>query len=437
MAWGGGSFEETIFEALVDDPDGDGELDPRAAEHEPGNFLRHLGALSLSKLADGLLDPKLVLSWLLTSLGAGAFWVGLLVPIREAGALLPQLFTAPRIHAMARRKWAWATGSAVQGAAAAGIALAGLTLGGPLAGGAICAMLAMLALARSVCSVSYKDVLGKTVGRARRGTATGFASSLASVGVILFALALMSGLAERRTLVIAAITLAALAWLGAGAIFSMLREPPTPRSPGKPALGQLALLGEDPQLARFIATRGLLTGTALAPPYLVVLASDAGGGAFTRLGALVLASSAASFVSSYIWGRLSDRSSRAVLRLAGLAGALAIGAALVLDAAGLSGNAWALPGVLFVLMVAYHGVRQGRSTYLVDMAPKDMRPAYTAVSNTVIGVLLLGAGVFGALAAVAGAQATLALFAIMCLAATWIGRGLAQVEQGLGGAAQE
>ena len=102
----------------------------------------------------------------------------------------------------------------------------------------------------------------------------------------------------------------------------------------------------------------------------------------------------------------------------------AIGAAQM----GLATTAWAMPVVLFILMIAYHGVRQGRSTYLVDMAPEDNRAAYAAVSNTVIGVILLGAGALGGGAAILGPQITLALFAAMALAAVVVGHGLPEVE---------
>ncbi len=421
------SFEETLFEALTDDTGGDGGLSEMQARHEPGNFLRHALSLSMTKVADGLIDPKLVLSWLLTHLGASAIFVGLLVPIREAGALLPQLLTAPRVQAMARRKWAWVAGSIGQGAAAAGIVLAGLTLSGAAAGAVICALLMVLAVSRSLCSVSYQDVLGKTVGQSRRGAATGLASSLGAGAVVVFALVLMAGLVDRGVLVLVAIGVAAILWFGAGAFFSTLVEEPVAGDVGTPVLGQLKLLHTDPQLRRFIWVRGLLTATALAPPYLVLLGTQAGQGTFDRLGAMVLASSAASFLSSWIWGRTADRSSRMVLMFSGLVGALALLTAVLLDLAGLSGTIWALPLVLFVLMIAYHGVRQGRVIYLVDMAPEDRRPAYTAVSNTVIGVVLLGSGIFGALASLAGIKVTLVIFAAMSLAATGVAKGLDEI----------
>jgi len=343
-------------------------------EHEPANFLRHAESLSLSKVADGLIDPNLVLSWVLAHLGAGSFFVGLLVPIREAGALLPQLFTAPRVQAMERRKWAWVAGCIGQGVAA-----------------------------------------------------TGLAASLGAGAVVGFALLLMSGLVERAVLVVATVGFAALLWLGAGLVFSTLWEEHKAGQAGRRAIEQLALLRSDPQLRRFIWARGLLTSTALAPPYIVLLGAEAGQGSFDRLGALVLASSIASFLSSWVWGRLADRSSRSVLMFSGLAGAAALVMAVALDWGGFSGALWALPLVLFVLMIAYHGVRQGRVIYLVDMAPDDKRAAYTAVSNTVIGVLLLGSGVFGALASLAGAQVTLVIFAIMALGSVAVARGLEDV----------
>lgn len=102
---------------------------------ESSNAIRHVGALSLSKLADGLIDPKLMLSWLLGSLGAPASLVALLVPIREAGALLPQLAIGAWIGRLRYRRLVWAAGSAVQGAAAGTIALVALLATGWLAGG--------------------------------------------------------------------------------------------------------------------------------------------------------------------------------------------------------------------------------------------------------------------------------------------------------------
>ena len=68
---------------------------PRAAR----DFLTHIAALSATKLADGLINPKLVLAWMMTALGAPGWALALLVPVREAGALAPQLPLAPVVAA--------------------------------------------------------------------------------------------------------------------------------------------------------------------------------------------------------------------------------------------------------------------------------------------------------------------------------------------------
>ncbi len=418
---------EEIFDAVTGDADGDSGLEKKAEDAEAGSFMRHVISLSGSKIADGLIDPKLVLSWLLTHLGAGAFWTGLLVPVRESGALLPQLFTTPIITRAAIRKWFWAGGAFVQGLMAGCIALAGLTLEGPVAGAVIVGLLGVLALARSVCSASYKDILGKTVGKARRGTATGFAGSASAVGVILFAGILLSGIGDRYGLVIGAISLAACLWVGAAAVFATMNEVPSDDDSGTDGTAQFSLLRDRPQLTGFIIVRSLLVGTALAPPYLVMLQPDS---AFGQLGALVLASAVAALLSSYVWGRLSDRSSRRVLQLAGLAGGVALALVVLLDVVGFTTMTGVIPVMLFGLMIAYQGVRQGRSTHLVDMAGPEDRASYTALSNTIVGVVLIVAGAAFAGLASLSVPLVIGLFAAMCFGAAAIATGLEEVQHG-------
>ena len=107
--------KKAVFRLLTSTSDAPGNLDisDTAREHEPDNFFRHITSLSASEIADGLIDPKLVLSWLLTALGAPAGLLGLLVPIREAGALFPQMFTAGALRQFKHRKWAWAGGALI------------------------------------------------------------------------------------------------------------------------------------------------------------------------------------------------------------------------------------------------------------------------------------------------------------------------------------
>ena len=410
------------------------DISESACHAQPENFVRHAVALGLSKAADGLMDPKLVLSWLMTHLGAPSALIGLLVPIREAGALLPQLFTAARIRAMAQRKWVWAAAAFGQGAGAAIILFAAIMFEGAFAGGLILLGLTVLALARSVASVAYKDVLGKTISKGQRGTVTGAAGTWAAAVTIVFALVLIAFSEARAVIVLGAMAMAAAAWVLAGAVFMGLAEDRGAQDGGangaRAALANLHYLRDDSQLARFILARGLLTSTALAPPYLVILASGEGGAALEGLGALVLASALAGLLSSYVWGRLADRSSRLVLVWTGVLGASAMALTLGFAGFGLSSTFWAMPLALFGLMVAHQGVRLGRSTYLVDMVGPDLRAVYTAIANTVIGVILLGSGIFGAIASLAGAGVTLALFACFATAGAFVAYGLKELGDG-------
>lgn len=432
------AIAEEVYRRLTGEDDGRVCLDipEEACDEQPGNFLKHVLSLSATKTGDGLADPKLVLSWLLATLGAPAYQVGLLVPVREAGALLPQLVISGWIRSLPLRKWVWAAGSLVQGLAVAGMALVAVSLEGAAAGAAIVGLLGLFAVARSVCSVSYKDVLGKTVAKSTRGTATGSASTVASSAVLLFGVLISVGVLEKSPGMIAgALVVAAGLWVVAAAVFASLAEAPGATGGGgnplSVAVDQLSLLREDPQLVRFIATRGLLVATALAPPYILTLAGTTGSRTLGTLGPFVVAASLAAVSSTYLWGRFSDGSSRKVLVAASLLGAvaLAMAAGAGVFARELADTPLAMPFVLFVLMVAYQGVRVGRSTHIVDMADPETRAAYTALSNTIIGVILLGSSAFGALAQTKGESAVLGAFALMCLAAAGAARGLEEVQR--------
>jgi len=388
-------------------------------------FYTHVISLSFTKLCDGLVDPKLVLAWVLTTVGAGAFWVGLLVPVREAGALLPQLFTAEPIRQLPIRKWAWIGGSVVQGFAAAGIGIAALTLSGATAGAVIVLLVAVLAVARSVSSVSYKDVLGKTVAKPLRGQSAGTAASVAAAGVLVFGFLLLFGVVERYTLVVGGLFVAGLLWLVAALNFTRLAEPSSDTGSIHTRTvwhTYWQYLSTDRELLRLIVARALLLATAIAPPFLVLLAGSTTAGPFTQLGALVLASAFASLVSGQVWGVFSDRSTARVLQVAGLAAAGVLLAVVGLATLGYFSNVWVVAGSLFLLMVAYQGVRIGRSTHLVNIATEQTRTSYTAISNALIGAALLVTGTFGALVPFIGLVGVIGLLAAMCFLGSLVAR---------------
>lgn len=433
---------QRAYELLTNEDDGRvcRDIPDQACDHQPRSFFTHVVSLALTKTGDGLADPKLVLSWLLTAAGAPAGVVGLLVPVREAGSLLPQLVTAGWVRDRSVRKWVWVGGSVVQGLSVLAMAGAALSLKGAALGWAVLGLLTLFATARSFCSVSYKDVLGKTVSKSTRGTATGSAGTVAAVAVFVYGGLLGLGLLPTRVDVIAGgLLLAGGCWLAAAGLFATLKEQPGATDGGgnalSVALDSIKRLQTDAPLRRFIVTRALLTATALAPPFILALAGapdDASAGSqLGQLGAFVVASALASVFSTYLWGRLADRSSRKVLirsamiASAALAMVSTVGFARLDDAI----NAYALPALLFVLMIAYQGVRLGRSTHLVDMADPDTRAVYTALSNTTIGLILVAGSAFGLLAAATGPALVLAVFSAMCALAALSATTLDEVQK--------
>jgi hypothetical protein len=376
----------------------------------------HVTSLALTKTADGLIDPKLVLAWLLSAIGAPGYLIGVLVPVREAGSLLPQLLLARMIEARSHRRGFWVAGSTIQGGAAIGIALAAFFLSGAAAGWAILACLAVLAVARAACSASYKDILARTVEKGRRGTVSGTAGTIASVTVFAFALLLSFGIWPREpSAIAAAVLLAGVLWLVAALVFSRLNEPAAKtEDAGGPGLADLfAPLRDDQEFQLYVATRALLISTALAPPFLVLLGNLDGGG-LGNLGALMIASSLAAIVSSYLWGALSDRSSRQTLIIASVGASATYLTAALIGLMNLQANAaYLIPALIFAAQIAYQGARAGRKTHLTDMDAHGRTSVYTALSNSVIGVMLLLGGLLGVLADALGPGIVLGLLGLL------------------------
>jgi len=423
-----------IYDAIVEDEDARvcKEISDEACRYVPFNFFAIIAANSLSKLGDELANPKTVLAWLLSFVGAPLYLVGFLVPIRESGSLLPQLAIAAVVRRMAVRKWVWAFGSAVQCAAIAAMGVVAWTLRGEVAGWFVVGLLVLFSLARGLCSVSYKDVLGKTVPKTRRGRLGGVSGAISGVLALaagLFFLVREPGPAEPAffgALIVAAGSL----WLAAAGVFATVREFDGETDGGGNALAEamrrLSLLRDDPPFARFVAVRGLMLGSALSAPYYVVLATGGGEAQTATLGLFIIANGLASTLSAPFWGRLADASSKRVMMAATLMAA-GLGAVVFLLAEivpALTDSAALFAGLYFLLGVAHSGAQLGRKTYVVDLAGGNRRTDYVAVSNTVIGVVLLFSGAVGGLAAAVSPAAAILVFSLLGLAGAALGARL-------------
>lgn len=428
---------ENIYEKLTNEENARlcDDIPSEACSNAPRGFVLILISYLFTKLGDAIASPKTTLAWVATAVGAPAFVLGFLVPIRESGSMIPQLFIGGTIRRLPIRKWVWVAGSVGQGFCIAGIGLVAFCLEGATAGWCLLGLIAVFSLARGLSSVAAKDVLGKTIPKPRRGQLTGWSASIAgllSVGVGI--LLMWQGQGDLQTVMIGVLLLSAgaLWWLAAW-VYAQIPEIPGATEGGRSALealSRLRLLVTDRPFRRFVLTRALLMCSALSAPFYIAQAQDRMGSPAIMLGAFVAAAGVASLVSGPFWGRFADRSSRSVMVAAAYVtagiGLLTFGVEWWVPA--LARQEWFLPVAYFILSIAHSGVRVGRKTYVVNLASGNLRTDYVAISNTTIGVLLLLVGSVGLLTPIITPAGIIGLLALMGLAGAWLGRGLPEVE---------
>ena len=89
---------------------------------------------------------------------------------------------------------------------------------------------------------------------------------------------------------------------------------------------------------------------------------------------------------------------------------------------------WIYPSAFFILGIAHSGVRLGRKTYIIDMAGGNRRTDYVAVSNTIIGIILLITGGISALASLISPEVVILILSLVGLAGAYKSYDLPEVE---------
>ncbi|WP_404400433.1 MFS transporter permease [Idiomarina seosinensis] len=391
------------------------DIPESACNHQPRSFVLMLLSLTLTKLGDSLVSARLVLPWMLSALGAPAVFISALVPLRESLALLPQLFVAQKLREQPVRKWFWVAGSFGQAIALALMVVVVATLTGAALGWGVVILLAVFSLSRGICSVANKDVTGKTVSKTKRGKLSGVAAASAGLLTLLTALVIIYSppLEADNWLFLLLLGAGVILWTAAALLYAGIPEVSGATSGGgnavTEALKSIAILWRNGQFGHFVLTRALLVAAAFAIPYIVVMIQRQGESELTGLGSLLLASGLAGLLAGRFWGRWSDTASHRVMAAASVMSTLVMLATLAIFywQPGLFSVEWIAALLLFTSAVAHHGARVGRKTYLVDMADQDNRAQLTAVSNTVMGVVLLAGILLGWLDAAYGAAAVL------------------------------
>lgn len=343
-----------------------------------------IAGLSLNKLADLLISAKTTLTALLVSVGAPVWMIGWLVPIRESGALLPQVLISIYLRKHAQRHIVWRIGMITQVFSVVGMLLSVILFSGFIAGILVLASLVLLSLGRSACSLTVKDMEADVAKKGERGNLIGVASTVSGVVTLVIAIPLViydGALTSNILLVVLCASMLAfiLTLICVWPIKTRVEVEDSPENTFS--------INFDTTIYKFIFVRGLFVHSALVAPYFMI---ERNGDVKELLPIYIGAEATAALLSSIIWGKIADKSAKLTLRLSGL---LALGACVGL-------LFWQTSSIVtsallfFVLSVAHAGVRTGRKTYSLDVKEGHDRTELVGFSNTAIGIILLA---FGAL----------------------------------------
>lgn len=422
----------SVYQLLSNDDDTRAclQIPEKACRAQPVNYLLFLLAVGCSQISDKLASTKLVLPWLFSTAGIPSFFSGLLVPIRESGSMLPQLYIGQWVRKFARRKWFLVFSTLAQGLCLLSIIPVALWMQGAAAGWAIIGIISLFSLARSFSSVASKDVLGKTVDKQKRGQVSGYAATIAGITGIVVGLALAWGLTMETSHILWLLVGAAGTFSLSAVLYGQINEYKGATEGGRSGRHEFKravdLMKNDAPFRHFVITRALMLSSALATPYIVMLAEQSHSSWF-GLGIFLAISGLASALSSVFWGNQSDHNSRGVMTYTAV-----ITTIICLSAAGIQwlpevSHAYLYGFLFFALSVTHQGVRLARKTYVVDLAEGNQRTTYVTVSNTIMGILLLVVGIISALLSQLAIPVALLFFAFISLMAAVMSRTMKKV----------
>jgi MFS family permease len=434
----GEAFSEKVYDLLYDDDEERACRDISESECKvaPQNFTLNAGNGAATKLAEQLASPDITLPWMLSALGAPVFFSGLLVPIRRAGSLLPQLAASGAIRTVAIRKRVWVWAAVAQAVSMAIMAVAAGTLAGVALGVVVTVTLAIFSVASGVESVAYKDVLAKTIPKGRRGRLLATRATIGgalTLGAGLLLYLSFEGIETRLPYLLLVGTAAALFALSA-ILFAMIKEEPGATEGGRTPLQELKqgwqIFRSDAPFRRFVAARSLLLFVLLLQPFYIIVSKETTGESIGALGMFVIAAGVGRLAGGPLWGKLADTGANLAMVLGGALALLVAGYTFSFPFFPESAQSfWWLAPVFVLNAIAYAGIRLGRKTYLVDYAPADERPLYVSLANTLVGVVMLAGSLLGVIAQLTSVQVTIAVGIVLLAGGVGFALSLPRVSQ--------
>jgi MFS family permease len=416
------------------------------------NSILGVAVESVSAAAEVMLLPSLILAFFVAELTPSYATIGL-VPAIAIGFWTLGRLPAHLLAQSRRRQQPWAFASAVVRAAAIGVLAVVTSRTDPadLSQAArpliltVFLCLIVYSLAGGFGSVArgallQSAVVSETWGAfVRRRTAwSALLSILAAVVVARLlggnSLAFPGGF--ERLFLVATVCLVIVAVL-----IALMREPWTTASalsaPNTPPRAWRQLL-QDSRYRRFLLFRVLLSSTAVSDPFLILYAITRLGAPVTKIGDYVILGVLGWIVSAPVWFWVERRSgartllqSTAVVRLIAPAIALATPplAAIGLIQERLS-DATALTtaygAAFFVVGAALAGQSRGNYDYLAALAPHQLLPACTGLTNAILAIVAFSPVLGGILIERFGYEALFGVAAAIGLATVFAGGWLVE-----------
>lgn len=253
-------------------------------------------------------------------------------------------------------------------------------------------------------SISYGDIIGKTVASEERGklyASKQFAASLAAFMGGMVVQNIFSGdrfgfpLNYSITLFVGFVGL-----LIAALAFWLIKEPPsTSKDEDLLSLTEYikkvpGILKKDKNFASFIIIENMASFSLMLLPFYIVYAQDSFGIGSDFIGRYLLFQIAGTIVSNLFWGYISDRlNSQAVVRICILGGAVIPIIALLLSNFG--PETYSI--IFFLIGFLISGRKVGFEPYLLEIAPDDRRTVYLGIRGTLnflVVLLPLMGGIF-------------------------------------------
>ncbi len=333
-----------------------------------------------------LTQPNTVVAAFIADLTGSTVWVGGLSTVLTVASALPQPFLArwiePRPRKMPYLMLAIYMRAASWGTLAWLIPVLGARSPRLLAW-ALVGLLALFSLGGGLGGLPYTDIIGKVIPKARRGAFFGGRQLLAgplAMGAAMAARHILATVPYPRNYALL-FGLAASALLVASIGFWIIREPPTPKANRRVMSWReygRRLWEAAGHLKRFVAVQMLTGASMMAMPFYVVYARRALGAPAGAVGWFTLVQVLGGIPSNLLWARLVDRyGSWRMVTICAVASTLTPLLAILLGPLGWAGM---LP-VLFLVGATSNGRSVGFSSALLEIAPAERRPTYTALNT--------------------------------------------------------